>query len=216
VPPGTTNSINTPSLAAATTYYMVLDGNSGAYGNIGITVQAPLAIKFGKIAATNIGAANRVEWNTLSEERTDRFELERSIDAKNFTRIYEQNAKGEASRYTYIDNNALKGNNYYRLRMIDANGNANYSETVVAFVKSSGFEVEAFPNPVSNNLTVRAHGVQGSEASIQVTDVTGKVIKTIKMSGNSETIDMKGLASGMYLIKYVDSNHQQTLRVTKQ
>jgi hypothetical protein len=208
--------VSTPGLAAATTYYMVLDGNSGAYGNIGVTVQSPLAIKLGKITAFNIGAANRVEWNTLSEEATDRFELERSIDGKNFTRIYGQRARGEASRYTYVDNDALKGNNYYRLRMIEANGNADYSQTVVAFVKSNGFEVEAFPNPVSNNLTVRAHGVQGSEAYVQVTDVTGKVIKTVKMSGNSETIDMKGLASGMYLIKYMDSNHQQTLRVTKQ
>src|SRR5690606_17378627 len=111
--------------------------------------------KLGNIAARNVGSANVIDWNTFSEEVTDRFELERSTDGKSFSRIYEKRANGEASRYTYTDYNAMTGINYYRLRMIESNGSATYSETVTALVKSGGFEVQAFPNPVSHDLTVR-------------------------------------------------------------
>ncbi|HTN45479.1 MAG TPA: T9SS type A sorting domain-containing protein [Flavipsychrobacter sp.] len=215
-PPNTSRSIPTPSLAAATTYYLFLDGNSGSYGNIGITVQAPLTIKLDKISAANVGNVNRIDWNTLSEERGDKFELERSMDSKNFIRIYQKSANNEPSRYTYIDNNALKGMNYYRLRMIAADGSVNYSETVSAFVKSTGFDVAAFPNPVSHDLTVKVSGAQGADATVQVTDITGKVMKTVKMNGNVQQISMSSLASGIYLIKYADSNHTQILRINKQ
>jgi hypothetical protein len=215
VPQNASKSYSTPVLAANSTYYFIVDGADGSYGNIGFKVGTPLKVKLGDITARNIGSANVVDWNTLSEEISDRFELERSSDGQNFSRIYERRAKGEAGSYTYTDYNAVKGTNYYRLRMVDANGSANYSETVSAFVKSGGFDVEAFPNPVSHDLTVKVNGVQGADATVQVTDVTGKVIKTLRMNTAVQTINMNGLSNGMYLIKYSDANHTQTIKVNK-
>ena len=110
----------------------------------------------------------------------------------------------------------MTGINYYRLRMIESNGSATYSETVTALVKSGGFEVQAFPNPVSHDLTVRVTGAQGADATVQVTDVTGKVIKSVKMSSSVEKINMSGLANGIYFVKYSDANHTQTIKVNKQ
>ncbi|HTN45642.1 MAG TPA: GEVED domain-containing protein [Flavipsychrobacter sp.] len=208
----------TYSVAANTTYkvrvYGFVPTTPGAFL---IRVSgAPLAIKLDKISATNVGKANRVEWNTLSEERGDKFELQRSIDGKTFATISEREANGTPSRYTYMDNNPFGGINYYRLMMKDASGTKTYSATVSATVSTGGFSVDAFPNPVTNNLTVKVNGVQGSDASVQVTDVTGKTVKTAKMSGNTANINMSGLANGIYLIKYADADHTQTIRVTKQ
>ena len=188
-------------------------GFSGFYIHSG---NAPLVIKLKNITATNVGAANRVEWITVSEEGSGRFELERSIDGKNFNRIYEENAKGKPGDYTYLDNKAVKGINYYRLRMIDVNGIVSYSEVVSAVVKSTGFEVEAFPNPVSSNLTVKVNGTVGSDAKIQLTDVTGKLIRTVNMTDNVEIMNINGLANGIYLIKYSDANQTHIIRVSKE
>jgi hypothetical protein len=207
----------TYTVAAYTTYYVRVYGfNTTPSGTFFIQATGtPLAIKLGKITATNLGASNRVDWNTLSEELTDKFELQRSADGSSFETIADLKSNGISSRYTYMDNTPLPGNNYYRLLMKEANGNRTYSEVVKAFVRISGFSVEAFPNPVSHELTVRVSGVQGSDASVQVTDVTGKLVKTIMMNKSEETISMGSLPNGIYLIKYSDASHTQTIRVNK-
>jgi hypothetical protein len=87
---------------------------------------------------------------------------------------------------------------------------------VKAFVKSSGFSVEAYSNPVSDNLIISITGTQGSNANVQLTDLTGKVKRTAKVSDNKITLNIGGLASGVYLVKYTDADHIQTLKVTKQ
>ncbi|HTN46319.1 MAG TPA: GEVED domain-containing protein [Flavipsychrobacter sp.] len=216
VAPGSSRVMATPSLAASSTYYFVVDGADGSYGNIGFTVSSPLSIKLGKIVAGNIGDANKVEWNTLQEEKTDRFELERSINGKDFFSIYKRNALGEAHRYTYVDNAPIKGTSYYRLKMAAANGSITYSEVVSAMVKASGFDVQAFPNPVADQLTVKVNGVQGANASVTITDIAGKLIKTVQMNSDAEVIYTGGFANGIYLIKYSDNENSKTIRVTKQ
>ncbi|HTN45234.1 MAG TPA: T9SS type A sorting domain-containing protein, partial [Flavipsychrobacter sp.] len=104
-----------------------------------------------------------------------------------------------------------------RLKMYDKNGTFTYSDVVKAFVTGGdAFEVEAFPNPATDVVRVRVHGVQGTDAKVFLTDLTGKVLRTLTMSGTDQQINISGLASGVYMIKYVDTHHQQTLKVTKQ
>jgi hypothetical protein len=100
--------------------------------------------------------------------------------------------------------------------MTEASGKGVYSDIVKAFVKSSGFSVEAYPNPVSDNLTISVTGIQGNHAAVQLTDVTGKVIRNVNMSSSKTTLNIGGLANGIYLIKYTDANHTQTIKINKQ
>jgi hypothetical protein len=206
-------------LSGNTTYYLALltpgTGVSISF-DFCLTNANVLTIKLDKIYAKNIGSANRIDWNTLSEEKGDKFELQRSRDGKEYNTISEIDAKGQASRYTYMDNTPEKGTNFYRLMMKDVKGKPSYSEVVKAVVKSVGFGIEAYPNPVSNMLTVKVSGTTGRDASVQVTDVTGKVVRTIQLVGTESSINMSGLANGIYLIKYSDADHNQTIRVTKQ
>jgi hypothetical protein len=102
--------------------------------------------------------------------------------------------------------------------MYDAAGSYRYSKVVSATVKGSGsFAVEAYPNPVGNsNLTVVAYGTNDKEATITITDVTGKLIKTVTMINGMVEVDMKALAQGIYLVKYADAHHTETIKVNKQ
>ncbi|HTN47568.1 MAG TPA: T9SS type A sorting domain-containing protein, partial [Flavipsychrobacter sp.] len=114
-----------------------------------------------------------------------------------------------------VDNTPVPGTNYYRLLLKDVNNKTIYSEVVKAIVKTTGFTVEAYPNPVSNEMTVRVYGVKGAKGQVQITDLTGKVLKTVQMQSSEEQIDMSSLASGIYLMKYSDADHTQTVRVSK-
>ncbi|HTN46836.1 MAG TPA: GEVED domain-containing protein [Flavipsychrobacter sp.] len=209
---------STYTVAANTTYYIrVYTYAATPTGPFSIQIAgAPLAIKLDNITATNVGSTNKVVWNTLAEEKSDRFELQRSTDGKSFETIHAIGANGTPSRYTYDDRNAFQGANYYRLSMKEANGKQQYSKIVVATVNGKRFAVTAYPNPVSEDLTVIVSGTQGSQATILVTDVTGKTVLSKNMEGAVETLNMSGLANGIYLIKYVDSDRTETIRVTKQ
>lgn len=180
-------------------------------------VDGPLAVKLGDINAVNVDTRNRIDWNTVNEDAGDYFILERSADGRNFAELATVHAKGEPSTYSYWDTDPVSGINYYRLKMTDAAGKNVYSKVVTATVKgANGFTVEAFPNPVTDVLTVKVYGIQGDNAAISVSDVTGKVLSTTNADGNSVAINMSRLPQGIYFIKYTDANHTQTIKVNKQ
>ena len=189
---------------------------SGETEDYFIYINYPLSIALKDISAINMGAKNRVDWNTESEMQGDVFELQRSLDGKVFETIYVTPAKGAASRYSYVDNSPFQGVNYYRLNMKQSNGSNAYSKTVTATVTDKVFAMQAYPNPVSHVLTVAISGAQADDAMVQITDLTGKVLRSVAMHSATATIDMSGIASGVYLVKYVDANRTHTIRVTKQ
>ncbi len=185
--------------------------------SVGSGNQFPLTIKLSDIAAVNIGSVNNIDWQSASESLGDKYELERSTDGKSFTTITSVPSKGEAASYTYRDMTPVSGINYYRAKMIDANGKFNYSKVVSATVSgASVFTVQAYPNPVGNVVNLNVNGTMAANATALVTDMTGRTIKSVQLSTNNADIDMSGLAPGIYFIKYSDDVHQASVKINKQ
>jgi hypothetical protein len=199
------------------TYWTITFPVTGFSGFFIHTGSNPLVIDLKTISAKNFGSRNRVDWSTASEGAGDKFAVERSSDGRNFTQMGIVAAKGQASTYSYWDENPYEGISYYRVKMINQSGSVFYSSVVTATMKTGGsFNVEAYPNPVTNTLTVKLIGRPGANAAIIITDVTGKTLKTIPVTGSSTAIDMSGFAQGVYLAKYYDAVHSQTIKVTKE
>jgi hypothetical protein len=189
-------------------------GFSGFFIHTGAT---PLVIDLKDISAINVGSRNRVDWSTANEKNGDKFELERSPDGENFSKLAGINAKGTENTYSYWDENPFEGINYYRLKLVHTSGSTSYSRVVSANVKGTGtFSVAAYPNPISDILTVKSIGSAGTNATILITDVAGKVLKTLVVTGTNTQINMAGLAQGVYFVKYSDSKQSQTIKVNKQ
>ncbi|HRO42324.1 MAG TPA: T9SS type A sorting domain-containing protein, partial [Flavipsychrobacter sp.] len=176
----------------------------------------PLAIDIEHISAVNVGSRNRVDWITAHEVNAEKFEVERSLDGKNFEYIGTVMAKGEASNYSLWHELPFEGLNHYRLKMIDKGGRFEYSKTVNAVVRTNGaFVVQAFPNPVSDKLTVRVNGKMSANAYIFLTDMAGKLIMQQEVTDTETVIDMNSVAQGVYFMKYIDDKHSQTIKVNK-
>jgi len=216
--PAAGTEFGTFTVAAYTTYLVRVYGYNTSQGTFTIqALGAPLAIKLQNIAAENVGNRNRVTWVSAEEMKGDRFELERSADGRSFAPLATIPAKGKASTYAYWDETPISGMNHYRLKMVDANGNFEYSKIVTAFMKGGGqFMVQAFPNPVADQLTVQSFGTSSTKATVTITDATGKVVKVLSMDQNIVVVDMKGLANGLYLVRYEDETHRQIIKVNKQ
>lgn len=61
-----------------------------------------------------------------------------------------------------------------------------------------------YPNPVKDNLNISSDAVI---KSINISDLTGKTVRSIKNAENIQSVDLSGLNQGMYILS-TDSNKQ--------
>lgn len=182
---------------------------------LGFTSATPLTVKLASFSAAKRQSTVAVNWTTAEELTSDRFELERSENGKDFKVLTTVKATGRAAAYDYTDAAPAQGNNYYRLAMVAANGKKAYSDVrMVNMGSDKAFAVAAYPNPVTDKLTVMAAN-KTATATVQVTDLTGKVLQQVMMSGDVAEIDMTSFAAGVYLVRYADGTHTELLKVTK-
>ena len=87
---------------------------------------------------------------------------------------------------------------------------------VVNVNAENGFGVNAYPNPVNGALTIDIQGGLENEGMIQVMDVTGKLLKVMPATDRTVSIDMSSLSPGLYLVRYIDAAHSQTIKINKQ
>lgn len=158
---------------------------------------------------------NRIAWVTSAETNLDFFTLERSPDALDWQAIYStpgKNIRRVNTAYEFADY-GFTGNaiNYYRLKQTDKDGTLAYSETISLEAKAAlKTRVENMhPNPTSGDLYFDLYTGSHSEASLQIMDITGKLVKDERLPlepGKNELMaDTKGLGEGIYLLKvYLD------------
>ena len=179
--------------------------------------QQPLAIVLGNITATNVGERNRINWNTLTEDLGDHFEIEKSTDGRTFKLMTIQYAKGMASAYTVYDDQPAEGRNHYRLKTYDRSGGFKTSKVVSVFVlKNKVFAIEAFPNPAQNRLTINIYGDIDGRGKITLVNMMGSIVLQSNVTTNNVVLDLSKQTPGTYFIKYTDDNKSQVIKITKQ
>ncbi|WP_051664314.1 T9SS type A sorting domain-containing protein [Dyadobacter crusticola] len=160
----------------------------------------PLPVTLVSFNGNQEGNTIFLTWKTTDETNSNRFEVERSSNGKNWRTIQTVKAIGEskvAHHYDAIDTDPLSGENLYRLRMIDHDGSTAFSKIVS--VQFEGEKDFIFPNPVADKLYLK-HRSPGKISAVEISNAAGKaVLKTSNIS--DEGIDVKMLEPGLYSIK---------------
>jgi Concanavalin A-like lectin/glucanases superfamily/Secretion system C-terminal sorting domain len=187
-----------------------------------LSAAATLPLKLGDFTATKKTTGTQLNWETLTEQNTARFEIERSTDGTTFTTIGAVNAAGNSSTsqyYTYTDPANLTGTILYRLKMIDKDDTYAYSRIVAVKSSESQIKISIFPNPVSDLLQVQLPATQKEETVIYVYDASRRIViqKTIKLTegNNALSIPVAQLPKGIYTLS-VNNNTLQTKQFIKQ
>ena len=81
---------------------------------------------------------------------------------------------------------------------------------------SAPFSVAAYPNPATSELTLQVGGTISNSALLSLTDITGKLVRQMAITNSTTAIDVSTLAPGIYIIRYSDAGHVQTLKISKQ
>ncbi len=212
--PATTTSGSLPEAYGLDTAFAITVSSFSSFYLSGGT--APLPVNLTAISARAIGKANRVDWTSASEEAAAAFVVERSTNGVEFAAIGKVAAQGKSAAYTFTDEAPAAGISYYRLQMLDVNGESNYSRTVTATQgRSNTVAMSAYPNPATDRLTVEVAGAtEGS--TITLKDLSGKTLAQQTLVGNSAVFSVASLPAGLYFAVYTGGNATQVIKITKQ
>ena len=185
---------------------------------IPVTSATVLPVTLVSFNATLINNKTNVNWSTTNEINSSKYIVEKSNDGTYFTLLVSLNNQlGNESikKYAAIDENPNTGNNFYRLKLIDLDGNYSYSTTKLVFV-SSAKGIFIWPNPINKQLNIAITANKNEEVYISVYDVMGKIVLRKKQwifkGANQFLIEgFNVLTPGNYLLKISG----QTLRETK-
>jgi hypothetical protein len=175
---------------------------------------APLPVNLVSFKAQQVKRGEvLLDWRVKDEVNMKQYDVQRSVDGKNFTTIGTVGNLGKEV-YTLIDQKPAQGINYYRLSMVESNGLTNYSH-IVAININDGKALHASPNPVTGDLTVEVKGEVGKQAVIDIIDYTGNKVRTVAIPAGKVTVDMTSLPTGVYVVQYIDGTTVYTTRVVK-
>lgn len=173
-------------------------------GSIDIT-NTPLPVELASLSATAIDKAVFVQWKTAQEINNETFEVERSTDLETWEVLTQLPGAGNSSvpiNYEFIDTYPALGINYYRLVQLDFDGEFTISNTVSAVIEFAFGEVDIFPNPTANQLSLRSTN-NLKEAIFRVISVIGdEIYVPYTLRGeNLVEMDVSKLRNGIYVIE---------------
>lgn len=168
--------------------------------------------------ASLINSSVQMNWNTYNEVNVNNFLIERSIDGRNFASVGTEAAKNSVGNnsYSYTDIKPLSGVSYYRLKIIDKDASYKYSQVVVINNKAS-INVEVFPNPVVNSVTI-SHPKAIAGAVIRIISPMGNVLQTVPVQvGSIQTgMEVSSLQKGNYILVFDNNGERRTTKIVKQ
>lgn len=192
-----------------------LDWTLSSGATLGCT---PLPIELLSFTGKNDGKRNIIEWTTSTEINNDHFNLERSIDGKNFESFANINGAGNSTstiNYIMQDNHPYNGLTYYRLKQTDFNGNYSYSKVISIESKVSNVELSNVrPNPTTNDIMFDFYSSTSGKLNIQVIDFTGRIVinEDVYVTDGKTTLNgkMNDLAKGIYSLKVTFGQNEYT------
>lgn len=173
--------------------FSVVQGNAAsAASNRFMVIFKPAGIVPVTFTSNKAYQANKdvmVNWKVANQINIDKYEVERSADGINFTKTNITVAINTSSAdYTWMDKDPLTGNNYYRIKSIDKNGNISYSLVMLVTIENSTSQIIVSPNPISGNvINLFFSHVQPCKSKLQLINSAGQTVisKNISISDNN-------------------------------
>lgn len=173
--------------------------------------QIILPVELISFEAQNKTESIGLRWTTLSEINNDKFEIESSLNGRDFQKIGEVKGKGTThtkNEYSFNYINPSDGINYFRLRQIDFDGHSEYSKVEsINFQKAVSQIGEFYPNPSSSGLvSINYDSERQEEIQICIYDMSGNLIMSqnqfVSNGSNKLELDWSSLNGNMFIVKF--------------
>jgi hypothetical protein len=169
----------------------------------------PLPVQLNYFNATAKGCNAEVSWATAMERNSDYFEIEQSTNGNGWKAVKRIEAAGSSSSVKkYSASLPLTSgiNNYLRLKMVDEDGNQEYSMVRVLRCDNR-LPVIIWPNPTTMNIQVSGLPEGGS---IRIMEISGKEVIKVDNVAATESISIDALPAAVYQVIIFDKNGEKT------
>ncbi|WP_126970693.1 T9SS type A sorting domain-containing protein [Gynurincola endophyticus] len=186
----------------------------------GTAATLPIELKKFNVSKINNNQAS-VEWEITTESTPVSFVVERSLNGVQFTAIATVNVTS-ATQYQYIDTELPSGRVYYRLRMIDQDGSATYSDIQSVQISNSGDKVQLYPTISNTQTQIKLNISRSAKITLVVSDNSGRIVQRNAYSVNAGTqmipLNVSTWANGVYyvVVLYEDGTSSAPQRFIKQ
>ena len=164
-----------------------------------------LPIKLSSFTASESKGSIKINWTTLSENNVKVFEIQRSIDARNWTTagmVFPKSNCQCATNYEWVDKKPENGVNMYRLLTKDIDGSTTYSPTIVVKNVATGKAVSLSVNGSSLNLSLE-NAIFSLPAQLKIFNVNGQLMEN-KMIEQFSVVDLSSFSTGTFIVSVTD------------
>lgn len=187
------------------------------YSNAEVTYALPLS-------GAEFQIGNMLEWSTALELNNERFIIQRSLDGISYEDIGRVDAAGlsnEETPYHFMDIGINDQKAYYRLKQIDDDGTASYSQTALVNKKMENkFMVMSMSSPETvKQFEVTIDFSEAGVIEYQLCSLKGENIKEVEQSVNiglnSLFFDLENEHEGIYKVRIKMGDEEETLIIRK-
>lgn len=196
--------------------------NSNNTPSAGLIVTVALPVSITKFNGRSDDCNKAIlSWTTESEVNNNGFQIERSLNGKNFDKIgfvESMHNSNKRNDYTFEDSDyTINGNYYYRLVAVDYDGSTMISDIeVVKRICETNFDFTVYPNPTTEKLNIKFHGFELSDQLISILDSSGKLIrKAMLNTAKVNELLVKDLSPGVYNLKIENGGEEIIKRFIK-
>lgn len=163
-------------------------------------------------------------WQAENAIQFSHFVVERSTDGVRFSPLGEVAATSSntlSQQYSYEDEYPANGLNYYRLKMVDLDGQSTYSGIITIRTDGKGLQISATPNPFTDHVAITIQSSTNETANIRLYNNDGKLVwrKTTYVTAGTNVQyynDLQSLPRGIYIIKVDKGNTTAGFKMIKQ
>ncbi len=167
----------------------------------------PLPLRLLSFSGHALDNSNLLQWRTADEKNLSHFEIERSREGLHWERIMTKTGTKQATsvnEYVVIDNKPAAGKNYYRLKQVDKDNSAIYSDAILIYRKTKTLDFTIYPNPSGGTLYVKTSDDRSLLGyKLEIFNVMGQSVKHIDL--NSYKVELNE-ASGLYFYRLIDTD----------
>ena len=173
---------------------------------------AVLPITFTSVKAYQQNNNIALDWKVENEFNIKQYEIQKSMNGKDFTGVSTVGAKRNNSSsvsYQWVDVNPGNGNNFYRVRSVNLDGQVLYSNVMKVSLGNVTRDIVIYPNPVTNGIVnLQLINQPKGDYGIRVVNNSGQMIQSSiihhEQGSASQTILIdKKLSKGYYNLEII-------------
>lgn len=186
--------------------------------NTAIVTPGALPVELTSFRAQAVGGAAQLTWATATEENNAGFEVQRSEDGRTFENLAFVEGHGttlEAQDYRF-DDKTVRQNvlYYYRLKQVDYDGQAEYSDLVTLKVEGQAQAGAFYPNPAIGGITkLDYQATTAGELLVTVYNINGQAVaewvRSVDSGLNVLDMNFSALSAGNYFVKLENGADRQ-------